>query len=105
MKIPKEIKNDVKKLNCSNCDFIVSKNIDIKTVKEMFSEHGSCCFYAFLATIINYYPTNYKHIIKKILKYYNDMNLNYAFPCCNSLIFNEGKTLKFIFDLLANDNS
>lgn len=104
MKIPKEIKHDVTKLNCSNCDFIVNKNIDIKTVKEMFPyEHCSYCFYAFLATIINYYPTNYKHIINKIFKYYNDMKLNYVFPCYDTLNFNEGKPLKFIFKLLEDN--
>ena len=107
MKIPKEIKYNAKKLNCSNCDFIVNKNIDIKTVKEMFPhEHWSYCFCAFIATIIKYYPTNYKHIINKIIKYYNDMKLNYVFPCCDTLIFNEGKPLKFIFNLLeVNDNN
>lgn len=110
MKIPKEIKYDVTKLNCSNCDFIVNKNIDIKTVKTVKTiktikgtityEKCTPCFYAFLTTIINYYPANYKYIINKILKYYDDRKFYYSFPCRDSSAFNGGKTLKFIFKLL-----
>ena len=103
MKIPKEIKHDVTKLNCSNCDFIVNRNLDAKTIKGIVATYGQCsaCFYFFLATIMNYYPVNYKHIIYKIFKYYDDREFIYSFPCYNnSLVFDEGKTLKFIFKLL-----
>ena len=105
MKIPKEIKHDVTKLNCSNCDFIVNRNLDVKTIKGIVVTYGQCstCFYFFLATIMNYYPVNYKHIIYKIFKYYDDREFIYSFPCYNSLAFDEGKTLKFIFKLLEDN--